>query len=400
MRPKVLLLTQVLPYPPDSGSKFKTWNLIKWLSGDHDVTLVSFGRGEPPGAVDELRRYCREVFVSPMRRAIWRDLWALSRSLARRRPWVVLRDDRRAMHSLVRKISQTEPFDIVHIDQLNMFQYAASASGDHRVLDCHDVLWRLYRDLAPTLRIGPRSILYRRDARLLLSFEARACRSVDAVIAVSEADRTDLEQVCGPAVPVDVVPIAADCDEVRPIERKGSATAILHLGTMFWPPNVGGVRWFADEVLESVRRRCPAATLQVVGARPPGEIRALARRAGIEVSGYVRDPTPYLERAALMIVPLWVATGMRVKILTALLHGIPVVTTSVGCSGIDVQSGRDLLIADSVAEFADAVVLLLRDRELGDRLARNGRRLVEQRYDYRVVGPKVGEIYRRVLGGK
>jgi glycosyltransferase involved in cell wall biosynthesis len=116
---------------------------------------------------------------------------------------------------------------------------------------------------------------------------------------------------------------------------------------------------------------------------------------GIQVTGYVDDPTPYLERAALMVVPLRAASGMRVKILTALAQGLPVVSTTVGCEGIAVEPGVHLLVADEPAAFAAATLRLLNDRAEADRLAANGRRLVTQRYDYRQVYAPLEQVYER-----
>jgi glycosyltransferase involved in cell wall biosynthesis len=124
---------------------------------------------------------------------------------------------------------------------------------------------------------------------------------------------------------------------------------------------------------------------------------ALANGPAIQVTGYVEDPTPYLESSALLIVPLRAGGGMRVKILEALARGIPVVSTTIGAEGIDVTHGEHLLIADEPAAFAQTVVRVLRDRALGDQLAEAGRRHALTRYDWRAVCPAVEPVYERAL---
>ena len=135
---RVLLLTQVLPYPPDSGPKVKTWHVIKYLSRQHEVTLASFVRGNQAAAVKELQRYCRAVQTVPMTRSLTADALAMVRSLVRGQPWMMERDDRAAMRQLVDRLAAETSFEIAHADQLNMAQYAARVTGARTVLDAHN----------------------------------------------------------------------------------------------------------------------------------------------------------------------------------------------------------------------------------------------------------------------
>jgi polysaccharide biosynthesis protein PslH len=153
---------------------------------------------------------------------------------------------------------------------------------------------------------------------------------------------------------------------------------------MFWPPNVEGVLWFAREVLPLVRREAPDTRFVVVGKNPPSSVRDLASGIeGVEVTGYVPDPRPYLAQTAAFVVPLHAAGGMRVKIVDAWCWGVPIVSTTIGAEGILVQDGRNVLLADSPQDFAHAVARLLAEPGLGARLSENGRQWVEQHYDWR-----------------
>jgi len=392
---KVLLLTQVMPFPPDSGPKAKTWNLVKWLGARHDLTLASFSRDETARELDALRGYCRAVHTVPMVRGALRDAWFLAASLWAGRPWTIARDARAAMHRLVARLARETDFDVVHIDQLNMAQYAAPLRT-FTVLDAHNALWLLYRRLARTMPPGPRRLLLEREWRRLRVYEGAAGRRADAVLAVSAADRAALAEVVGADREITVVPISIDPDELPPLRRRPDANRVVSIGTMFWPPNSEGVRWFIDVVWPRIRTRRPDVELDILGARPPRALRELASpRSGIAVHGYVADPTPYLERAGLMVVPLLAASGVRVKILTALAQGLPVVTTTVGCEGIAVESGTHLLVADEPDAFADAVLRVLADPLEAERLSVEGRRLVVQHYDYRHVHAPLQEIYAR-----
>ncbi len=398
---KVLLLTQVLPYPPDSGPKAKTWNVLKYLAQHHQITLVSFVRGDQSAQVRHLERYCQAVHAVPMERSVLHDGLAMVRSLLTGQPWMMVRDDRAAMRRLVDRLTVETRFDIAHADQLNMAQYAARAPGASKVLDAHNALWLLYKRLCETMEPGLQKWLLRRDWQLLKKYEGQICREFGAVLAVSEEDKTALiEAMDGegqrtePNPHITVIPIAVDTDEVPMVARRQEADHILHIGTMYWPPNIDGILWFIREVYPFIRERHPAVTFDVVGARPPQEIADLAKDGtGINVTGYVADPTPYLEQAGVMVVPLRAGGGMRVKILNALAQGLPIVSTSLGCEGIAVTHGQNILIADTPHDFAEAVLRLLDSPEFATQLGHNGRRLAEQEYDYRQACRPMDAVY-------
>jgi hypothetical protein len=170
---KVLLLTQVLPYPPDSGPKIKTWNVLKYLAQHHEVTLVSFVRGDQSDEARYLLRCCGAVYTIPMKRGVLRDGLAMVRSLLGGQPWMMVRDAREAMHCLVDRLVKEQHFDIAHADQLNMAQYAERVSGAFKILDAHNALWLLYKRLWETMSPGPRKWLLGRDWRLLKLYEGK-----------------------------------------------------------------------------------------------------------------------------------------------------------------------------------------------------------------------------------
>lgn len=400
----VLLLTQVLPYPPDSGPKVKTYNVLKYLAQHHEVTLVSFVRGDQSADIEHLKRYCRAVHTVPMDRGAANDAVAMTRSLASGQPWMMVRDDRRAMRELVDRVVRETAFDVAHADQLNMAQYAARVPEARKVLDAHNALWLLYKRLAETMSAGPRKLLLDRDWKLLKTYEGRICRDFDGVLAVSNEDKAALlEAVQAAAGAVNeadarkmvVIPIAVDGDEVTPVQRNACANHILHIGTMYWPPNIDGINWFIAEVLPLVRRECPDVVFDVVGARPPQSLVELSKQdPRINATGYVDDPAPFLKQAGVMVVPLRAGGGMRVKILNAMAQALPIVTTTLGCEGIAVESGKHALVADQPEAFARATLALLGDRARSDELGRNGRALIDSTYDYRAACQPLETAYR------
>jgi glycosyltransferase involved in cell wall biosynthesis len=392
---RVLLLTQVLPYPPDSGPKVKTYYVLKYLAEQHDVTLVSFVRdSDKPEYIQHLESLCERVIPVPISRSPVRDLRFLGESLLNGQPWMMLRDERPEMRQVLKELAATTHFDVVHADQLNMGQYALPFTNSRKVLDLHNALWVLYKRLAETLPLTkPMKYILMRDWQLLKRYEGKMCHTFDAVTAVTEEDRRWLVEA-GARDDMTVIPIAIDTDEQAQINRQPKGPHIVHIGTMYWPPNIDGITWFLDEIYPRIKAQVPDVRCTLIGARPPASITERATTdPSLTVTGYVEDPLPYLADSSMMVVPLRAGGGMRVKILNALSQGIPMVSTTVGCEGINVTNGQDILVADDPQAFADASVRLLRDAELNRCITENGRRTAVETYDYRQACKPLDKIY-------
>lgn len=401
---KILLLTQVLPYPPDSGPKIKTFNVLKHLSARHQVYLVSFVRSAAEAdRASALLDYCQEVHTVPIQRSAWRNAWFLTRSLLANQPFVIARDESRQMREAIAKLMARERFEVVHADQLNMAQYGLPLHTVRKVLDAHNAVWTIFHQMWQNAPPGPKKRALRIEWQKLMRYEGEIGWQFDAILAVSEEDKQALVSAGCPESRFTVIPIAIDTQKTPVVERDPHAQSIIHIGTMFWPPNVEGILWFVRQAYPLIRRAVPQTKLYLVGARPQAEIMALKEQdANIQVTGYVEDVIPYLQDSAVFVVPLHAGSGMRVKILKAWAWGIPVVSTSVGCAGIPVHPDKDILVADTPEDFAAAVMQVLQDREIGTRLSANGRRYVEEQFDWRVACQKLDEVYERIAsdGGK
>jgi len=400
---RVLLLTQVLPYPPDAGPKIKTYYVLRYLaSAGHVITLASFVRRDEEKYLDDLKPYCVAIHAVPMRRSRLADVAAYASCLCTGQPFLVARDAKTEMFDLVRRLVREQPFDIIHADQLTMAQFALqsrqSLIPNHQspalVFDAHNAVWTIVQRAQQTAPFFLRPLLAR-EACALKKHEGALCNVMDATLAVSEVDKRALVEAGADARKISVIAIAIDSAQLEPVKRSDDSANILTIGTLFYPPNADGVRWFMRQVYPLIRAQVPASSLTIVGPRPPQDISQFAIRNSqfVTVTGYVPDLQPYLERAALMVVPVRAASGMRVRILEALARGIPIVTTTTGVEGIDAVHDEHLLIADEPEQFAAEVVRLLRDAELRRRLAINGRRLIEDKYDWRVVLPKLEAVY-------
>jgi len=413
---RILYLSQLVPYPPDSGPKVRQYYVLRYLAQHHHVTLVAFSRpDDKPEALEHLKGLCQAVYTVPMKRARWRDALALAGSWLSGQSFIIRRDWVPAMAKRVKAEIARGGYDIVQADQLWMAQYglladqlarAGKTSRPWLVLDEHNACFQIPQRLAQGERNPLKRLALEREWRALYRYEAQACASYDHVVTVTEEDRAILEGMMRIASEnngetshlkpsFSTIPICVDTAAIKPVGSRPGATNVLHLGTMFWPPNVEGVAWFAREVWPRVRQQVPQASLTIVGKNPPEAVRRLVQDGtGIQVTGYVADPLPYLEEAGAFIVPLFSAGGMRVKIVDGWRWGLPVISTSIGAEGIRYRDSENILIADTADSFARAVAQVLLDQELNQRLRLNGRRWVEEMYDWQRVYPAWEEAYQ------
>jgi glycosyltransferase involved in cell wall biosynthesis len=402
---RVLLLTQILVYPADSGPKIKTLQVLRHLAAQHEVVYCTFVRSkEEAESAEKLLEICHRVVTVSMERSRWRDAHFLLESLVTGDSFLMRRDDRATMHRAVRQILHEEHIDVLHVDQLNMARFVPPDWPGAVILDEHNAVWQVVE----RLRRGARNPIARwflgREVRIIRKLESKACQRAQFVLAVSEHDRQALRAVAGESVSIELVPITIDVESLEAVRslRNPQPHRLFTVGTMFWPPNSEGVAWWLREGYEHLRSLCPEVTYDIVGARPPRELQILAEQfAGVHLHNYVADIQPFWMHAAALAVPILSGGGVRVKILEAMALGVPVISTTIGAEGLEVRHREHLLIADTPKEFAHACHEVLQDEQLSQRLAHNGRQLILERYDARIALRSLDAAYehasRRIL---
>jgi glycosyltransferase involved in cell wall biosynthesis len=399
---RVLVLTELLPYPLISGAKIRAYYVLRQLASCHQVTLLSFVRAEDrPEYVAHLSSFLEGVHTVPMQRSWPRDLRAALVSLLTGRPAIIAREEIGAMRRKVAELLAIAPIDIVHADQIPMAQYGLLAQGGSEkcLLDQHNATFQIVERLARNEPRRWRRSLLLREARAFVRYEVDVCRRFDHVTFVTEEDRQALlAHMPDRALEArsTVIPICVDTDAASPVASVPVPFRVTHVGTMYWPPNVEGLLWFWEEVWPLVRAGAPDARLTLIGKNPPAQLRMLDARPDVDVLGYVEDLTSYLAETAVFVVPLRAAGGMRVKIVDAWCWGVPIVSTTLGAEGIAVREGENILIADAPDQFAGSVFKVLDDPALQAQLRANGRSWVEEQYDWRRVYGAWDEVYARL----
>lgn len=400
---KVLFLTPQLPYSPRKGTALRNFHLIANLALCHEVHLLSFAEQSPPQeaaeALREMEAYCRHAVTvpvppHPMSRR-WRYL------LLSQRPDMAIRLWSPPFAAALGHLLEQDGFDIVQVEGIEMAPYiplvAALPRGRPRIVfDEHNTEYLLQRRAFEIAIRHPRRWAGAAYSFLqwlkLRRYEREACRAADHVLVVSEKDRQGLLALA-PGLATTVVPNGVDTMSFSFPRPRPPGTELVFIGTMDFRPNVDAMIWFCTQILPRIRREVPRVRLSIVGRSPSPAVRALAG-ADVVVTGEVDDVRPYLAAAAAYVVPLRFGGGTRFKVLEALAAGVPTVSTRFGAEGIGVAHQRELLLADDAEGFAQEVVRLLREPELGEELAQAGRVLVERDFDWRGIVPRLEEVYR------
>jgi glycosyltransferase involved in cell wall biosynthesis len=294
----------------------------------------------------------------------------------------------------LKAIAERRP-DVIMVDHDMSIAWARDLPRDiPLVLTCHNLSWHYYLSRARGAS-GPRAALLRLEAARYRRHVIRWLPRYATAIAVSTLERDELIEAG--RTRVEFIPSGVGTDVITPApEPTGGPPRLLFTGTMSYLPNHQGITWFADEVWPLVRARVPEAELDVVGRNPPPSVEALDERPGITVHGGVPEMAPYFSSSNAVIVPILTGAGIRVKIIEALAAGRATVSTPLGAEGLELDPGRNVLIADGAQEFADAVVRVLAEPELRAQLGHEGRALAERRYDWRSLGDDLARVLESV----
>lgn len=397
-RTKVLLVTPTVPYPPNWGFGIRVFNFIRELSRTCDVTVVCYADNADRPKVDELRQYCVGVHtvVSPLS-STWRKRAAQLRSVVSRRSFQSLGLRSRPMEALLRRLLSDGTFDLVQLEssQLNaVVDWGSTALiVDEHNLE-YELLHRMYEVETSPLRKGYNWLEYRK----FRTEEFAAWRRADACVVTSTREQTVLG-ARERSKPTHVAPNGVDVDFFEPSGAAVAPETIVYTGLMSYRPNSDAVTFFVHEVLPLIVAERPSVQFTIVGLRAHESVGALAG-PNVRILSDVPDVRPYVREAAVFAVPLRMGSGTRLKILEGLAMGKAMVSTTLGCEGIDVEAGEHLLVADEPAAFAYAVLQLMNDQELSQQLGRSGRTLVEERYSWVTIAASLAAFQQSVIAAK
>jgi sugar transferase (PEP-CTERM/EpsH1 system associated) len=393
----ILWIKTELLHPVDKGGRIRTYQMLRQLRREHRITYLALDDGAGgPEALERASEYCHDAVAVPFAARAKRTTgfyWELLQNLASPLPYAVAKYRSPALTRELHRLVAESDVDVIVCDFLFPSLNVPSGLGVPMVLFQHNVeaaIWERHVQVAS----HPVKRLYMREQwRRMRSFEGRECRRFDKVVAVSQEDCGVLERTYG-LRGVEEVPTGVDTDFFQPgrsVTR--NRNEIVFTGSMDWLPNEDAVAWFAEAILPRIRAEVPDVQFTIVGRTPSQPVLALARaHRDITVTGSVPDVRPYMERAAVFVIPMRVAGGTRLKVYEAMGMEIPIVSTTIGIEGLPVRHDAELLVADEPEAFAAAVVRLLREPARGTQLAANAARRVRTEFGWREVASRFASI--------
>jgi glycosyltransferase involved in cell wall biosynthesis len=404
---RILVLSPFVPWPLYGGNLIRIFGILKELScRGHEIFLLAGRKGPALSPQNPVGALCREVefYRPPESSQPSHPLMAGLRTLFSPFPYNTAKFGSAEIRRVIRAILDKNQFDLI----LANFAFLADsvprklAKRTPVVLDEHEsegLLWRQY------LRQG--SMAMRGFALVNLAklawFQKRLASRIDAILCASDRETEFARSFIPEEVGLWTVPNGIDADSYSSLltGNKDSNAIILCAGLSVYR-NRQAALWFAQNVFPTVRKEIPNAEFWIVGSNPNREIRELEETPGVHVTGTVEDVRPYYRRAVVSVAPYRYGEGTKLKVLEAMASGVPVIGTTIGCQGIEVVDGEQVLIANSEKEFSDGVIDLLRDAKRRTQMAGAARRLIEQKYTWKkIVGdlePKLQALVTRSQG--
>jgi polysaccharide biosynthesis protein PslH len=392
---RILWVKSDFLHPTTRGGQIRSLEILRRLHQRHEIHYVAYDDGASPEGLARSREYCSYAY--PVRQEIASKksivfAGQLIAGLFSRIPVSVSRYRSKAMRHQIGKLTAGQSFDAVVCDfpfvAPNLTDLTPVTLFQHNV---EAIIWKRHAENAPTFA---HAFYFGLQARRMRAYERELCRSVQQVIAVSAADADYMRKQYGVAK-ICSVPTGVDLEHFAPPPSSPHKADLVFLGSMDWMANIDGIVWFVREILPRIWREKPDCSVAIVGRRPTAAVLRLASEdPRIHVTGTVDDVRPWLWGSHVSIVPLRVGGGTRLKIFEAQAARIPVVSTTIGAEGLDLEEGRHLLIADQPEAFARHCLSMLDEASERQGLSNAAWDFISARFSWETVS----QAFERCLG--
>lgn len=388
---RLLFLSNWYPYPPDNGSKIRIHNLLRGLSENHEVTLVSFCDQNSPDLSSSRDGSLKAIMTIPTK-----DYNATSFAAVigffNRKPRVLVDRYVREMDSQITNEINSGNYDLIIASQIYMAAYLEQPRNIPAIFD--EVEVGIFKDAVLKSRHKASRIRNQLTLWKLERYFQNLFAHFSACTVVSELEKRILTEMVPEYNSIEVIPNGIDLTSYRDIHLEPKKNQMIFFGSLTYRPNYEAMLWFTELVLPMISNAIPGAELTITGQISDHQLPDSRR---INLTGYVKDVRPLIASSWLSVVPIFSGGGTRMKILEAFALRTPVITTSKGAEGLDVSTDVHLLVADTEEEYAKHTIRLLNDEDLRKRLVENAFQLVEDKYDMSVIMPKVDNLIERMV---
>lgn len=395
---RILMLTPYLPYPLLSGGQVRTYNLLKKISQEHEVTLFALIKHDSDRQhIDQLKKFCTKVYVFQRTAKPWHPRNILL-AVFTAYPFVVTRNMVMSLKKAIDKELSSKSYDLIHVETFYMMP-SIPPTKVPTILVEQTIEYLGYERFAKKLsqKIPGIQWLLNIDIFKIRFWEKHYWKTCDRLVAVSEDDRDFIREVEPSIQNVDVVSNGVDLKFFSQVkEQRFAEPTILFVGTFHWLPNVEAVEYLVNQVWPLIKKQVPNARLRIVGSSPTKKILQFGKNDdSIEVTGRVEDIRLEYSRAWVLLAPVFSGKGTRYKVLEAMASKTPVVGTSMALEGINAQDGQEYLGADDAAGLAAQAIKLLQNDKLRHQLGNSGYKFVARHFDWNEIAKDLLEVYEQ-----
>ncbi|MCA9371369.1 glycosyltransferase family 4 protein [Candidatus Woesebacteria bacterium] len=395
---KILMLTPYLPYPPASGGQIRTLYLLKYLSANHDITLVSlYKHDEEKQYTTYLKQYCKSIHVCKRAENPW-QLSNIVGAVFSKLPFLIVRNFSKEAQAVIETLLKRESFDVIHAETFYIMPHIPETTIPVLLVE-QTIEYRVYQHFISSLPFFLRFPLLL-DIHKLKFWEKYYWRKATLVATVSAYDKRQL-MLLEPSVEPVIIPNGAGDDMfVKHFEKKNLQKArLLFVGNFSWLQNIEAAEYLVEYIFPKLKKRVKNIELIIVGQNSHQKLK-LHRKKGVVIddippakSEKVKD---YYRSATLFLAPIFGPGGTRLKILASMASGVPVVSTTTGVEGLGIEPGKEALVANDVEGFVDSIVSILQDKKKYDTVRKNAFELVKRQYSWKMITKQLELVYNQI----
>jgi glycosyltransferase involved in cell wall biosynthesis len=398
----ILWISHFVPYPPKGGCFQRNYNLIKEVSSENNVYLIAIRHKdktthpevETNKAKSELEKLCKKVIIADISSFSGLNYYYMAfKSIFKINPLTVNLFKSKDIGNMVAKLVTDIKIDVVHYDTISLCEYMNHSGSVAKILNHHGVESFMVRRRANNEQNLIKKLYLLVESYKLRKYEERYCHKFFINITVSQDDKLMLKKI-SPLSRIEVVENGVDINFFKQRNNHNNTNRLIFAGRMDQYSNVDAIMQFCKNVWPLVKEIFPNMRFSIIGNNPPQKLLQMARNdERIEVLGYVDDVRPYFAGATMSICPVRDGGGTRLKILDAMAMGMPIISTTIGCEGIDVSPGKNVLIADTPEEFVESIRKLNNDVMLREHISNFARITAENKYSWNIIGQKLNKYY-------
>lgn len=388
---KILFLTPQLPYPPNTGGTIKSYKMVKYLFEHHQLTICTLLKGDDANYEDEFKKKVSCEDYGSIKIDIPRTAINFLKSVFLSMPLNIFRNFNNIFQAMVEEKSLNQ--DIIFIDHYLMYQYVPASFKKKVILHQHNAEHIMWQRFAMTEQnIIKKSLLIFESWRIK-NYEKQICKLATNILAAPN----DIEILTELGIDKNKFYTTYHLSNesylnMPKLKYDGSIDALMYVGTLSWEANIDGLAWFLTEGWDNLKVRIPNLKFYIIGKNPDTRLKEIVKeKKDVILTGFVDDLEEYFIKCKIFVAPLRFGSGMKVKVISAMSRGIPVVTTSIGSEGIDIVDMKHLSESDNIAVFIKRIEQLLVEKDTWELLSQESRRLIETKYTWNIVFEKLEE---------